>query len=142
VKAAALVERLRAQGAELWAEGDRLRFRIPGQVLTDDLKAELSARKTELLALLSGSAGEQGAGESLTKGSSPRPARENTRCLREPAPDALEALRKLCPALWREVKTRDGRVAILWGVSAHGAAVSFDPRGPVYTLSALDVELG
>ncbi|HEU4325811.1 MAG TPA: amino acid adenylation domain-containing protein [Roseiflexaceae bacterium] len=47
-----LLEELRRRGIQLWAEGDKLRFRAPDQALTPDLRAELAARKAEILAFL------------------------------------------------------------------------------------------
>ncbi|MGD1932186.1 MAG: amino acid adenylation domain-containing protein, partial [Leptolyngbyaceae cyanobacterium] len=40
------------QEVQLWAEGDRLRCNAPEAVLTDDLSAQLQARKAEILAFL------------------------------------------------------------------------------------------
>jgi amino acid adenylation domain-containing protein len=48
----ALVAVVAAQGVELWFEGDRLRFRSPKGALTAEQRAELSARKGEVLAHL------------------------------------------------------------------------------------------
>ena len=47
-----LLEELRRRGIQLWAEGDKLRFRAPDQALTPELRAELAARKTEILSFL------------------------------------------------------------------------------------------
>ncbi len=44
--------RLRRLDINLWAEDDRLRYNAPQGALTPDLRAELSARKTELLEFL------------------------------------------------------------------------------------------
>jgi amino acid adenylation domain-containing protein len=44
--------RLRDLNIALWLEGDRLRFRAPAGGLTDDIRAELTGRKPELIALL------------------------------------------------------------------------------------------
>src|SRR2546429_8209542 len=43
---------LAQQGVQLWAEGDRLRYRAPKGVLTPVLRAMLSEHKAEILALL------------------------------------------------------------------------------------------
>ena len=43
---------LSAQGVELWFEGDRLRFRSPKGALTPEQRAELGAKKAEVLAHL------------------------------------------------------------------------------------------
>lgn len=52
----------------------------------------------------------------------------------------LEALRKLCPLILREVVTADGRRGLLWGVSHYGAAVSFGPGEPLVTLDPSEVD--
>jgi amino acid adenylation domain-containing protein len=39
-------------GVELWVEGDRLRYRAPKGVLTEDLRTQLTENKAEILALL------------------------------------------------------------------------------------------
>ena len=51
-----LVETLGAKGVELWFEGDCLRFRAPKGALTPEQRAELSARKADILAHLRGQA--------------------------------------------------------------------------------------
>jgi pyochelin synthetase len=43
---------LTQQGVQLWAEDDRLRFRAPKGVLTDDLRDRLAVHKQELLVFL------------------------------------------------------------------------------------------
>ncbi len=48
----ALLEYVQSLGVELWAEGNRLRYTSPKGVLTPDLRAELVARKAELVELL------------------------------------------------------------------------------------------
>jgi len=48
----ALVERARAAGIELWAEGERLRFRAPPGALTDDVRSALRDRRAEVVRLL------------------------------------------------------------------------------------------
>ena len=48
----ALIERLRAAGVRLWADGENLRFEAPAGAMTDALAAAVRARKSELLALL------------------------------------------------------------------------------------------
>ena len=48
----ALLAYLHSLDVELWAEGDRLRYSMPKGVLTPVLRAELTARKEEILALL------------------------------------------------------------------------------------------
>ncbi|MCC6696545.1 MAG: aminotransferase class III-fold pyridoxal phosphate-dependent enzyme [Candidatus Hydrogenedentes bacterium] len=50
--AAVLVAQLQEKGIDLWAEGDRLRYRVRNGVLTDDLRETLKSRKQELLAFL------------------------------------------------------------------------------------------
>ncbi|MCP4659013.1 MAG: hypothetical protein GY856_26680, partial [bacterium] len=47
-----LLSRLRRLDVVLWAEGDRLRFSAPKEVLDSDLRGELAARKQEILAFL------------------------------------------------------------------------------------------
>ncbi|MGH9361541.1 MAG: hypothetical protein ACRD2T_06450, partial [Thermoanaerobaculia bacterium] len=49
-----LLDRLRALDVRLWVEEDRLRFRSPPGVLTDDLKAAMRAHKAAILAFLRG----------------------------------------------------------------------------------------
>ncbi|MBI4241077.1 MAG: amino acid adenylation domain-containing protein [Candidatus Rokubacteria bacterium] len=56
-----LLAHLRSQDAKLWADGDRLRCSAPRGVLTAELRAELSRRKEEILALLRGAAETTGA---------------------------------------------------------------------------------
>src|SRR4051812_13204987 len=50
----ALLERCRAAGVTLTAEGETIRFRAPPGALTADLRAMLSVHKAELLGLLRG----------------------------------------------------------------------------------------
>ncbi|MCC6489755.1 MAG: aminotransferase class III-fold pyridoxal phosphate-dependent enzyme [Candidatus Hydrogenedentes bacterium] len=50
--AAVLVAQLQEKGIDLWAEGDRLRYRVRDGALTDDLRETLRSRKQELLAYL------------------------------------------------------------------------------------------
>jgi amino acid adenylation domain-containing protein len=52
----AFLAQLRRQGVRLWVEGERLRYSAPDSVLTPDLRAELAARKVEILTFL-GAAG-------------------------------------------------------------------------------------
>nr|UYH37511.1 amino acid adenylation domain-containing protein [Myxococcaceae bacterium MCy9487] len=47
-----LLRDLSAQGVELWAEGDRLRYRAPGNILTPAILADLKNHKAELLQLI------------------------------------------------------------------------------------------
>ena len=47
-----LLHELSRQGVQVWAEGDRLRFRAPRGALTDELRAGLSQHKEMLLARL------------------------------------------------------------------------------------------
>ena len=47
-----LVRDLLARGVALWFEGERLRFRGPQGALTPELRAELGARRDEVLASL------------------------------------------------------------------------------------------
>ncbi len=47
-----LLKELTEQGIQLWAEGNRLRFRAPKGVLTDEQRAVLKAHKTEILKVL------------------------------------------------------------------------------------------
>lgn len=48
----ALLDHLRALGVEVCAEGDKLRYRAPAGVLTDDLRQAIREHKEELLELL------------------------------------------------------------------------------------------
>ena len=54
VTAQELLETLRERGCELWAEGDRLRARIPKGALDDALRSAVGERKPKLLRLLAG----------------------------------------------------------------------------------------
>ena len=47
-----LLSNLSSKDIELWADGDRLRYNAPKGALTPDLRKELSAHKSEILALL------------------------------------------------------------------------------------------
>jgi len=46
------LEDISAQGVELWVEGDRLRYRVPKNLLTPTLLANLKQNKAEILQLL------------------------------------------------------------------------------------------
>jgi len=48
-----LLERLRQLDVRLWAEGERLRFSAPEGTLTAELRSELTARKGEIIGVLS-----------------------------------------------------------------------------------------
>jgi hypothetical protein len=50
--AATLLDTLRAFGAEVWADGDRVRYRAPAGMLTPSLKDALVRHKAELLSVL------------------------------------------------------------------------------------------
>jgi amino acid adenylation domain-containing protein len=52
VTASELLTTLKAQGIALWFEGERLRFRAPKGALTDALRVELAARRSEIVAAL------------------------------------------------------------------------------------------
>ena len=52
--AAALLAELGDRGIELWAEGERLRFRAPAGAMTPELRERIRARRAELLARLAG----------------------------------------------------------------------------------------
>ena len=47
-----LLSVLNSKDIEIWADGDRLRYNAPEGALTPDLRKELTARKSEILALL------------------------------------------------------------------------------------------
>ncbi|MEA5577738.1 amino acid adenylation domain-containing protein [Anabaena sp. UHCC 0451] len=47
-----LLEELQAQNIQLWVEEDRLRYRCPNNALTPELKGQLSAQKSEIIAFL------------------------------------------------------------------------------------------
>ena len=47
-----LLSNLISKDIEIWADGDRLRYNAPKGALTPDLRKELAARKSEILALL------------------------------------------------------------------------------------------
>ncbi|MGC3998932.1 MAG: condensation domain-containing protein [Anaeromyxobacter sp.] len=57
--AASLLAELRGQGIELWFEGDRLRFRAPRGALGPQLRASLSAQRSQVLAHLRAEAAKQ-----------------------------------------------------------------------------------
>jgi amino acid adenylation domain-containing protein len=59
VSVSALLKQLASQGVELWFEGERLRFRAPNGVLTAPQRAEVSARRAEVLAQLRRDAGNR-----------------------------------------------------------------------------------
>ncbi|OAD21961.1 NcpA, partial [Candidatus Thiomargarita nelsonii] len=46
------IEELSTQGVELWADGDRLRYRSPQHVLTQALSTSIKQNKAEILQLL------------------------------------------------------------------------------------------
>lgn len=50
--AEAILRRLAERNVELYLEGDRLRFRAPAGVLTDDLRAGIAEHRTEIIGLL------------------------------------------------------------------------------------------
>jgi len=58
--AAELVTHLRTLGIQLVADGDRLRCSAPRGALTDVLRAELAARKSEIVAWLHANGGGSG----------------------------------------------------------------------------------
>ena len=47
-----LLDAVKERGIELWFEGERLRFRAPKDALTAEQRAELSARRAEIIARL------------------------------------------------------------------------------------------
>ena len=47
-----LLSKLRSKDIEIWADGDQLGYKAPKGALTPDLRKELAARKSEILALL------------------------------------------------------------------------------------------
>jgi aspartate racemase len=57
VTAVELLARLHDLDVKVWADGDRLRVSAPNGVMTPDLRQQLTARKTELLALLQAEGG-------------------------------------------------------------------------------------
>ena len=52
MKAGTLLDDLRRRGIEVWADGDRLRYRGPKGVVTPTLRAELAAQKADILEFL------------------------------------------------------------------------------------------
>lgn len=134
MKAEMILESLRSQGAEVWLDGDRLRLRAPEALLTETMRATVAALKGDIVRLLSKPTAAPRS-EVPPAESPKRPV--NTRGYAEP--EGLEHLRRLCPNLWTVVKVGE-RTGLLWGVHARGAVVSFDPKGPLYTLDAAEVE--
>lgn len=49
MSAAGLIEQVRSMGVQLWVDGANLRFRAPQGVLDAELKAQLSAAKSDLI---------------------------------------------------------------------------------------------
>ena len=47
-----LLSSLSSKDIEIWTDGDRLRYNAPKGALTPELRRELAARKSEILALL------------------------------------------------------------------------------------------
>jgi hypothetical protein len=52
VIAKAILRRLAERNVKLYLEGDRLRFRAPAGALTDDLRANITDHRTEIISLL------------------------------------------------------------------------------------------
>ena len=48
-----LLDQLEQSRVQLWVEGETLKFRAPNGAMTDDLRAEIKARKPQLIAHLS-----------------------------------------------------------------------------------------
>ena len=53
------LQQLRMRDVRVWADGDRLRVNAPPSVLTAELKAELAARKLEVLSILEATAAKR-----------------------------------------------------------------------------------
>ena len=106
-----ILRAVKAQGVELVIVDGRIRATPPG-LLDDALKSAIRDRKADLVRVIG----------------------------RRAPPTNLDALRRLCPLRWRDVKTADGRRGLLWALSPYGAVVSFGPGEPLYTLDPCEVE--
>lgn len=109
--AAEILKATRARGVALVVVEETIHA-TPAGVLDDELKARIREHKGELVKMLS----------------------------RPTPPTNLDALRRLCPLMWRDVVTADGRRGLLWALSPYGAVVSFGPGEPLYTLDPCEVE--
>jgi hypothetical protein len=92
-----IVKAARSRGLTLWVEAQQLRYRGPAGALTPDLRQQLSARKSEIVALLTASE-PMGAAVSL-----------GPRFLPRPAPNRLPILEYHLPR-WADV--RSGQLGI------------------------------
>lgn len=59
------LHKLKQSGVKIWAEGDRLRCTGPEQVLMGEVREQLSARKTEIIAFLRSAASSSGSSSSV-----------------------------------------------------------------------------
>ncbi|MGI8924870.1 MAG: hypothetical protein ACR2HJ_12745 [Fimbriimonadales bacterium] len=103
-----LIDRLQRQGYRFSLDGERVFIRPE---LTEDALQLLREHKPEVVRVL-----------------------QRKRRFGKAAPDTLEELRKYCPKLFDVVRLQDGREGLLWGVTARGLIVSFDPSGVLYTV--------
>jgi len=113
----------------------------PSGRLDRDLREKVRMYKSDLIDLLTSDPDQ--AGKTLPPLSVPDvPSHSRSRIGRteKPSGDTLSHLRRLSPNLWRTVRIRDGRVGLLWRVGPLDVAVSFDPSGPILTLSPSEVE--
>lgn len=114
-RAERIVRELERQDFSLWPEGEQLCIR-PAR-LPSAIEPELRAYRDAVYELVRARAEKPPLGA-----------------------DSLLALRRFAPHLWRLVRTKDGKVGLLWGVHARGVAVSFGPGSTIYTLDAAEVE--
>jgi hypothetical protein len=105
-----LIRRLEATGCRIWIKGDVLRVEPkPSTALLSELKAQREAVFTFVKSYGRFPGERVGSIE-------------------------LEALRCYCPELFKVIKAPNGQQALLWGVTAHGLILSYDPCRPLYTV--------
>lgn len=104
-----------AQGAEFWVEGDRLRFRAPGGILSAGIRAYLSANKEQIIAALR---------ERASKTKNILPLSWNQRSLwltHQLAPDSAAYNTAFCARIGSEVQVQALRDAFQALVDRHAA---------------------
>ena len=66
--ASELLDHVRKQGVRLWVDSGQVRYRAPRDVLTEALRAQLAAHKSEILALLRATSSRGDSGASVESG--------------------------------------------------------------------------